>query len=649
MFGALASVCFLVLVVRLYRLQVSQGKDYYGRSVDNFVKEVKVPADRGLLLDRRGEVLADSRPSYDVYLTPSICRKRCDEVIGRLSAYLGLTADEQSRVRQRLRETRGLARFKPFLVKVDIGRDLLDVYEAHHEEIGGAVEVIAAPHRNYRLGTLGAHLLGYLSEVGPDELDALEAAGKDYHEGDYLGRRGVERTFEPWLRGKDGTGWEEVTAKGEPVPHPILIPGRERGRQPTPGDNVVLSIDARLQRVADQAFPGKAGAVVALDPQTGFVLAMVSHPEIDPNLLTGRVTRAQLAELAQDPYKPEMFRPLQGQYHPGSTFKAVTALAGLEHHVVTPQSSTFCNGGYTFGKRRWRCWKDTGHGEMDLHHAIVHSCDTFFYWVGEKLGLDALAETARSLGLGAPTGIGLDNEAAGVIPDVAYHERVTPGGYQKGFVLNAAIGQGDVNVTPLQLAMVYAAIGNGGTLYRPQVVRRIEDADGKAVKMFEPEVRRRIDVDPAQLAAVVGGLTGVVNEPGGTAYPHRLKDVVVAGKTGTAAVVAYGANLHAKLEYWQNDHGWFAAFAPADKPEIAVVVLNEHAGHGGSAAAPTAMAVIQAFFDEKKEDEAARATPAPSPPPAAPKGGEGASQPLVPEPGKGHKLGALEPRSPSWS
>ncbi|HUB09981.1 MAG TPA: penicillin-binding transpeptidase domain-containing protein, partial [Myxococcales bacterium] len=368
------------------------------------------------------------------------------------------------------------------------------------------------------------------------------------------------------------------------------------------------------------------------------------HPELDPNLLTGRVTRAQLTEMAQDPYKPEMFRPLQGSYHPGSTFKAITALAGLEHHVITPESHTFCNGGYTLGHRRWRCWKDAGHGEMDLHHAIVHSCDTFFYWVGDKLGLDALAETARMLGLGAPTGIGLDNESAGVIPDVAYHDRVTPGGYQKGFALNAAIGQGDVNVTPLQLAMVYSAIGNGGTLYRPQVVRRIEDPDGKAVKVFEPEVRRKLPIDPANLAAVVSGLTGVVNEPGGTAYAHRLKDIVVAGKTGTAAVVAYGANLHAKLDYWQNDHGWFAAFAPADNPEIAVVVLNEHAGHGGSAAAPTAMAVIQAYFDEKKEDEAARAAPPSALPPPPTKSGTGEGEPpLAPGPEKKKELGLLPP------
>ncbi len=617
-FGGLAAVAFLVLLGRLYHLEISMGRDYLERSVGNFVKEVKIPADRGLLLDRRGELVADSRPSFDLYLTPYFCGRACDEVVGRLSAYLGLTDDEQSHVREKLRATKGLVRFKPFLVKVDIGRDAVDVFEAHRAELDG-VDLIPAPHRNYRLGTIGAHLFGYLSEVGPDELDALQAKGLDYHEGDYVGRRGVERAFEQFLRGKDGAERVVADAKGRRLPgRESLIPQSERIRLPRPGDNVVLSIDARLQRVADEAFPGKAGAVVALDPRTGFVLAVVSRPEFDPNRLTGRVTRAELAAMAQDPLKPDLFRPIQEQYHPGSTFKAVTALAGLAHHVIGPESSTSCNGGYSLGRRRWRCWKDGGHGLVDLHRAIVHSCDSFFYWVGDRMGLDPLAETARALGLGRPTGLGLGAEVAGVIPDVAYHDRVTPGGYQRGFALNAAIGQGDVNVTPLQMAVLYAAIGNGGTVYRPQLVRRIEDPEGRVLRHFEPEVTSRLSIAPQSLAAVVDGLTGVVNEPGGTAYPSRLEDVVVAGKTGTAAVVAYGENLYAKLDSWHNDDGWFCAFAPADQPEIAVAVINEHAGHGGSAAAPTAMKVIEAYFEEKREDEAAHAQPSPAPatPPA---------------------------------
>ncbi len=636
-FGVLAGLGCLVLIGRLYRLQMSLGREYYERSVNNFVKEQKIPADRGLLIDRRGEVLADSRPSFDLYLTPYFCGKSCDEVVGRMSAWLGLDAETSSRVRSRLAQARGLVRFKPFLVAVDIGRDAVDVFEAHKSELDG-VDMVPTPHRNYRRGTLAGHLLGYLSEVGPEELATLQTAGKDYHEGDYIGRRGVERAFEPVLRGVDGAERVVADAKGRRLPDRSgLIPPQDRIRLPRPGNNVVLSIDARLQKVADESFPGKAGAVVALDPRTGFILALVSRPELDPNLLTGRVSRAQLAALAADPYKPELFRPLQGQYHPGSTFKAVTALAGLQHHVITPESHTVCNGGYTLGRRRWRCWKDGGHGDVDLHRAIVHSCDTFFYWVGDHLGLDAIAETARAMGLGKPAGIGLDNENPGVIPDVAYHDRVTPGGYQKGFALNAAIGQGDVNVTPLQLAMLYAAIGNGGTLYRPQVVRRIEDPEGTTLKTFAPVVRAKLPIEPQNLAAVVAGLTGVVDEPGGTAYSHRLKDVTVAGKTGTAAVVAYGADLHAKLDYWRNDHGWFAAFAPATDPEIAVVVLNEHAGHGGSAAAPTAMAVIQAYFDDKKSDEAAHAAPPPRPalPAAEPR--------AAPEPEKKRELGTRAP------
>jgi penicillin-binding protein 2 len=641
-FGVLAGVCFLVLLGRLYRLQVSLGHDYFDRSVNNYVKDVKIPADRGLLLDRRGDVLATSRPSFDLELTPHICGKSCDEVVGRLSAYLGLTDDEQAHVHQKIKDTHGLSRFKPFLLKVDIGREALDIYEAHHSEIGAAVDLIPTPHRYYPLGTLGSHVLGYLSEVGPDELDQLQAQGKDYHEGDYLGRRGIERAFEPYLRGTDGVEHVAVDAKGTRLPE-----FNEEVRPPHPGHNVVLSIDARLQKAAEDAFPGKAGAVVALDPNTGFILAMVSRPELDPNLLTGRVTRAQLAALAQDPYKPEMFRPLQGQYHPGSTFKPVTALAGLEHHVITPDSPFVCTGGYTLGHRRWRCFKESGHGLIHLHEAIARSCDAFFYWVGDKLGLDAIAETGRALGLGKATGIGLDNEVPGVIPDEAYADKTIPGGYQKGQALNTAIGQGDVNVTPLQMAVLYAAIGNGGTVYQPQVVRRIEDSDGKTVKTFDPIVRQQLPVDPENLKAIVSGLIGVVNEPGGTTYGHRLKDIVVAGKTGTAQVIAMGAERvkSTDLDYWQGDHAWFDSFAPADKPEIAVVVLNEHGGYGAAAAAPTAMAVIQAYFEEKKEDEAAHAGPEAAPQaPAAPAPDE---HPAPPQPPKKKELGLRAPFAPT--
>lgn len=603
--GVLVSVGFFALIVRLYHLQVSQGRDYYEKSLNNFVKELRVPADRGLLIDRHGEVLADSRPSYDLYLTPYFCAKACDEVVARLASYLNLGDDELGHIRQKLRESRGLSRFKPFLVKVDISRDLVDVFAAHRGELDG-IDLVPAPHRNYKRGTFAAHALGYLSEVGPEELEHLQSEGLDYFEGDYLGRRGIERAFEDQLRGKDGAERVVVDAKGRRLPKSELteelIPESERLRLPRPGNNLILSLDAHLQEVAEQAFPGKAGAVVALEPKTGFVLVLLSRPEIDPNLLTGRVTRAQLAALAADPLQPEIFRPLQQQYHPGSTFKTVVALAALEHGSINEHSHTFCSGSYRLGGRQWRCDKVEGHGEMDLHNGIVRSCDVFFYWVADHLGLDPLAQTARALGLGKPTGIGIGTEVPGVIPDVAYHNKNTPGGYHPGYALNAAIGQGDVNVTPIQMAVLYAAIANGGTVYRPQIVRRIEDPDGKTLKIFEPEVRGTLPVKPENLKLVVDGLKGVVSEPGGTAYAHRLKGIQVAGKTGTAQVVAMGAQRVKtdEQDYWHKDHAWFAAFAPADDPEIAVVVLNEHGGWGSSGASPTAMAIIQAYFDDQK-------------------------------------------------
>jgi penicillin-binding protein 2 len=445
-----------------------------------------------------------------------------------------------------------------------------------------------------------------------------------------------------------------VDAKGRQLPkRPGLIP-EERLRPQHPGANVVLSLDARLQEAADRSFTGRAGAVIAIDPNTGFILAMVSRPELDPNLLTGRISRGELAALQADPLQPDLFRPGQQQYHPGSTFKPVTALAALEHGTIGPSSSAFCNGGYSLGGRRWRCWNDLGHGTQNLHQALVHSCDTFFYAAADRMGLDVLAETARELGLGKPTGLGLGYEVPGVMPDVAYHDRVTPGGYTRGLALNTAIGQGDVNVTPLQMAVLYSALANGGIVYRPQVVRRIEDVEGRSLRVFEPEIRGRLSVKPKNLKAVVDGLVGVVNEPGGTAYLHRLSDIKVAGKTGTAQVIAMGVVRvkSADLDYEQGDHAWFCAFAPADKPEIAVVVVNEHAGHGGAAAAPTAMAVIQAYFDEKREDEAAHAQPEPVEPRHAPPPVEKPSDQDEPGPGTPprevtpHKaLGSLDGRA----
>ncbi|HSP20635.1 MAG TPA: penicillin-binding protein 2 [Myxococcaceae bacterium] len=507
---------------------------------------------------------------------------------------------------QLLRAARRIAPFQPVPVQLDLNRDELDTLNAHKTELPG-VDWPAVPHRNYRTGTVLPHVVGYMNEITQDELERLNAQGEGYALGDFIGRRGVERYFERRLRGKDGSRKEVVNARGETIQELSELITGEATIASTPGDNVVLSIDMRLQAEAEKAFPGTAGAVVAMDVRTGFILAMVSRPGFDPNVLTGRVTPAQLQALNKDPLQPMIFRPAQQHYSPGSTFKPLSMFAALSSKGFTPHSTVSCGGGYRLGARMWRCHKDAGHGLVDARRALQQSCDTWFYKVADTLGLDPIAATARSFGLGAPTGVAVVAEVPGIMPDSAYHDRVTPGGYTKGMALNSVIGQGDVNVTPLQLTMAYGAMANGGHLYKPQLVRRLESPDGRLLQEFQPESIRELDLDPEARRLVVDALASVVNEPGGTAYRARLPDVRMAGKTGTAQVVALGKTRLKKeaMTYWQRDHAWFASFAPAEDPEVAVIVLNEHGGHGGLDAAPTASAITKKYFELKREDASA--------------------------------------------
>lgn len=606
--GVVVTLLFLLIVGRLYHLQLVRGEELSLKSRDNYVKELVEPADRGLIFDRRGRTLADNRPSFDVYLTPAFCRAR-DEVIGRLALILNLSQEELDAVNRNFDRARGLERFRPFLVKLDISRDQVDVVEADLSLLEG-VDIIPSPHRDYPYGPLLAHVVGYLSEVSQAEFE--EGKGK-YRRGDYIGRRGLERTFESYLRGVDGKRRIAVDARGRALDASVadmLIPEESRRIVSEPGNNVVLSLDLGLQHIADQALAqgALAGSVVVVDVHTGYVLAMVSAPSYDPNKMTARISRSELQAINSDPMEPLFQRAIQQHYHPGSTFKPFTALAGLKEEVAHLGSSTSCNGGYTLGRRRWRCWLDRGHGGgINLQKSLSHSCDVYYYWIADRMGLEPIADMAFQFGFGKPTGIELRPEAAGLIPTPEFHRRVD-GAYTRGLALNAAIGQGSVNVTPLQLAMGYAALANGGVLYKPRLVRRVESPDKEVLVNQLPEVVRKLDIPQAQLNAVMQGLDEVVNLPGATAYSRRLSGIRVAGKTGTAQVVALG-DRRRKLEempWKERDHAWFAAIAPADEPEIAVVVLNEHGGGGSTAAAPIAMAVVQGYFDLKAQEEEQR-------------------------------------------
>ncbi|HET9595119.1 MAG TPA: penicillin-binding protein 2, partial [Anaeromyxobacteraceae bacterium] len=631
--AGVATLAFLVLAVRLYQLQILRGDEYKGRADENFVKELRVPADRGFLLDRNRQILVDSRPSYDVTLTPYFCGKGCGEVLDQLSGLLQLTPEEGDRARSRLASARGLERFRPFTVKVDIAREELDVVEANRVpgQLSG-VDVIPAPHRYYRYGSWAAHLFGYMNEIGADEMrranDEIEERGQGelpYQLGDYIGRRGLERRWEASLRGVDGRRRVVVDAKGNAKGGELedLIPEDQRYEPSRPGKNLVLSLDWRLQEFAEKFFPATAGVVLAMEAKTGFLLALVDRPAPDPNKLSGRITRAELKTIHDDPLRPELFRAIQEQYHPGSTFKAVTTIAALEEGALKPGGTVYCPGHYSVGRHRWRCDKESGHGTVDLEHALGASCNVFYYAMGDRLGTDAIARWASLLGLGKPTGFDVGGEIGGVMPDEAWHDRKIPGGYQHGMSLNIAIGQGDVNVTPMQQLVLYGAIGSG-IVWKPQVVRKIEDPNGDTVQEFAPAERGRIPIKKETREAVLTGLMAAVNQPFGTGWWSRLKDVELdgkpvkmAGKTGTAQVVKLGAKRlkASQVEYFERDHAWFASFAPAEDPEIVVVVLNEHSGFGASNAAPTAAAVIKRYFELKRQDTAPAYGPAASPAP----------------------------------
>ena len=614
--GVVVVVCsMLVLVARLYQLQVLRGQNYTLQSIANFRKTLFVPADRGLIKDRRGRTLVDNRPSFDVFMTPAFCKgKERDDVIARLQTYLHLENDDIERIKADYQKSwfskDKLERFKPFLIALDIPRDQVDVLEEHRTEMS-CVNLIPTPHRAYHAPVSLGHVLGYMSEVTPDELDDHP----EYRRGQTIGRRGLERRWERDLRGEDGRQNIAVDAKGRELDkdtQEALIPESERLVAAKPGKNLLLSLDERLQKAADAAFPGRAGAVVVMEAKTGFVLAMVSRPSFDANKMSGRISKAELATINADPLKPMLFRVMNENYHPGSTFKVVTSLAALESGVLTPNATQFCGGGYTMGNHRWRCDKPQGHGSLDLKRALAVSCDVFYYTVGDKVGLDPLSAMARRLGYGQPTGFDLGREISGIIPD---SKSVTPeSGSVRAHAINASIGQGEVNVTPLQQAVAYAAIANGGNVLRPQIVRRIEMPDGRVEREFKPDVLRKLGLKDASLAAVRAGLVAVVNEPGGTAFRSRLRDVRFAGKTGTAQVMKLGQKQKldpAAQAYYSRDHAWFASFAPADDPEIVVVVLNEHGGWGAEAAAPAAAKIIEAYFRLKREDEAiAAAAPA---------------------------------------
>jgi penicillin-binding protein 2 len=502
-----------------------------------------------------------------------------------------LTGDSCEDLTAIIEKEGGAAFYKPLVLKRDITRDLLAAIEAHQFDLPG-IHIDIEPSRNYIHKKTAAHLIGYLGEINKDELDSGNFP--NVRSGDSIGRYGVEKSFEADLQGKRGGHQLEVDVNGRVIK--IL-----KTVEPVSGNDLVMTIDLPLQQKAEGLLGENDGAVVALDPSNGDVLVMASSPSFDQNDFIGGISSKKWQVLRDDPGRPMNNKAIQAEYPPASTYKIITALAGLEEKVIDRNSTFFCPGFYKFGNRRYHCWSKYGHGTINVVDAIAQSCDVFFYQTGEKLGVDALAKYAQGSGLGRLTGIPLAHERPGLIPTSAWKKQRFKEPWQAGETLSISIGQGFNLVTPLQMAVFISAVGNNGTLYRPRLVKSVQDAKGQVIREIEPEITGGLPASKKNLAIVRQGLLEVVHGNRGTARQIRLPDVQIAGKTGTAQVFSRKAGEkfdNKKLKRTLQDHAWFVCYAPAQDPKIAIAVIIEHGEHGASAAAPVAQELIHAYFGD---------------------------------------------------
>jgi penicillin-binding protein 2 len=584
----LLGIILLVLLGRLFSLQVIKGSHYSQMAKDNQILPLPLPAPRGKVRDRNDRIIASDRLSYTVSLIPSeaasaMTKARSSSQVKDLDPLVEKIALCLNSNPLSLKETissNWSKAYQPIKLQKDADFNTICMIEEQNEDLPGVIYQVEPTRKYLEAGWVG-HVVGYVNELNKEELSE-SSPEKMLRPGGSIGRKGIEKQYDDFLRGKDGMIFQEVTARGK-----ILGPMEET--KPVPpicGSNLKLTIDVDLQAAAESSlidYPG--AAVVALDPRNGEILCLTSKPGLDANLFAGSMSPAEWGAIRDNPYHPLLSRPIQAAYPPGSTIKLLTAAVALETGLADV-NTTFrpCWGSFQFGKRTFSCWRPEGHGTLNLEGAIVQSCDVYFYQLGLKVGLKRWSDYAQLCGFGKRTGIDLPEEAKGFIPTPEYYQRkFGKGDWTNNLVINLAIGQGEVLVTPLQLAVFYGGLATDGTLYRPHLLKESETPDGQ-IQSTQPEKIGRLPFSPSTLRVLQKAMIGVVNEPVGTGYLAHIPDVTVAGKTGTAQ------NPHGEA------HAWFVGYAPAENPQIVVVVLIENAGHGGTFSAPVARNILERFF-----------------------------------------------------
>jgi penicillin-binding protein 2 len=574
-----------VLLLGFWKLQVIDADKYSSMAERNRVRYIPVIAPRGRMLDRDGRVLVDNRPAFSVLLLrddPALVEKH----LPGISDGLGIPLAD---LRDQLTNTKNLPKFQPIIIKPDASSADIAFIESHRSDIP-VLEMISVSRRRYRPGGFLAHAAGYVGEVSEQQ---IEASNGRLRPGDFAGKTGLERQYNDLLQGTDGMRRVVVNSIGKEVE-------RLSTQEAIPGKQIQLTIDEDLQQVAEQSLGARPGAVVALDPRNGEVLAMVSHPALDPNDFAVRISGNDWKSLNEDPLHPLFNRAIQAQLAPGSVFKIVTATAMLEDKVPPEDFTAFCPGYATFYRRQFKCWVygKSSHGVVGLHKAILESCDIFFYNVGMRLGIDRLSYYAGKFGLGHKTGIDLPEELPGLMPSAEWVERVFHRKWYAGETISVATGQGAVTTTPLQLARMIGGIAMGGVFKQPHLLKDAPNVGEERFALSEPTVEKITDA-----------MYGVVNEEGGTARNVRLPGIDVSGKSGTAQVIGYATRERFGKQKKFEDNAWFVGYAPRRNPEIVVAVLVQESGkHGGETAGPVVKDIIKAYYDKKNKKNQGQVT-----------------------------------------
>jgi penicillin-binding protein 2 len=578
-----------VLLLGFWKLQVIDSDKYGQMAEQNRVRSIPIIAPRGRMLDRDGRVLVDNRPSFSVLLLRDD-PKLVEQYLPAISDGLGVPIDD---LHDQLQNTRNLPKFQPIVIKPEASSADLDFIESHRSDIP-VLEMLSVSRRRYLPNGFLAHATGYVGEASETQ---IENSNSKLRPGDVVGKFGLERQYNDILMGTDGMRRVIVNSIGKEVDHLTQ-------QDPIPGKQIQLSIDMDLQQVAEQSLGQRPGAVVALDPRTGEVLAMVSRPTPDPNDFAVRISAKEWKQLNEDPLKPLLNRAIQAQLAPGSVFKIVTATAMLQDHQIPESFTTFCPGYGTFFGRQYHCYVyyaksgPHAHGPTSLHDAILKSCDVFFYTIGMKMGIDRLSFYGDKLGIGHKTGIDLPSEESGLMPSEEWVERVFHRKWYAGEAISVAIGQGAVTTTPVQLARLIGGIASGGVFKQPHLLKDVKDVPEEHFALSEHTIE-----------TITEAMYGVVNEPGGTGGRLKLAGIELSGKSGTAQVIGYNKMALVRKGTKFADNAWFVGYAPRRNPEICVAVLVQESGqHGGEAAGPVVRDIVKAYYDKKNRVPAGTVT-----------------------------------------